>query len=198
MITRSKSVARVLLVRPGATEFDEQGRMKGSLDMPMSDKGREQADHLAEQLCRFDLHTIYTAPCESARETAERLARDRRDAKIRVVDALRNVDHGLWHGKLIAEVQKNLPRVYKQGQDTPSDICPPGGESMREAKGRVMKAIQKILRKSSEDFVTIVIPEPLASVVHSLLNGEEVVDFWTAETDSGRWELIEAVSSVGS
>ena len=39
MISRTKQLGNVLLVRPGATEFDEQGRMKGSLDMPMSEKG---------------------------------------------------------------------------------------------------------------------------------------------------------------
>lgn len=196
MITKVKQVSRVLLVRPGATEFDDQGRMKGSLDMPLSAKGRQQADFLAEQLDQFELHTIFAAPCESARETAARLARDRDDVRIRVVETLRNVDHGLWHGKLIAEVQRNLPRVYRQGQDSPSDICPPGGESIREARGRVLKAVQKILRKSGEDYVTIVIPEPLASVVHSLLNGEEVLDLWGAETDSGNWDLIESIPSM--
>ena len=172
--------------------------MKGSLDMPMSEKGHAQVDELAEQLNRFHLHTIYTAPCESARETAERLARDRSDARIKVIDSLRNVDHGLWHGKLIAEVQQKLPRIYKQGQDSPTDICPPGGESIRDARSRVLKAVQKILKKSSDPFITIVIPEPLASVVHGLLNGEEVMDFWGAETDSGRWELIESVDMLSS
>ena len=198
MISRTKQLGNVLLVRPGATEFDEQGRMKGSLDMPMSEKGHAQVDELAEQLNRFHLHTIYTAPCESARETAERLARDRSDARIKVIDSLRNVDHGLWHGKLIAEVQQKLPRIYKQGQDSPTDICPPGGESIRDARSRVLKAVQKILKKSSDPFITIVIPEPLASVVHGLLNGEEVMDFWRAETDSGRWELIESVETLSS
>ena len=94
MITPSKQVGRVLLVRPGATEFDDQGRMKGSLDMPMSENGHEQANDLAEQLGEFELHTIYTAPCESARETASRLARDRENVRIRVIDAFRNVGIG--------------------------------------------------------------------------------------------------------
>ena len=62
----------------------------------------------------------------------------------------------------------------------------------------MLKAVQKILKKSSDPFITIVIPEPLASVVHGLLNGEEVVDFWGAETDSGRWELIESVDMLSS
>ena len=53
MIVKSPSVSRVLLIRPGATDFDDQGRIKGSLDMPMSERGREQVNSLTEQLAQF-------------------------------------------------------------------------------------------------------------------------------------------------
>lgn len=193
MILRPTRAGRVLLIRPGATDFDDQGRMKGSLDMPMSERGRQQVDSLSQQLAQFHVRTIYTGPSESARETAECLARGRSDVRIKVVDAFRNIDHGLWHGKLIDEVRRNLPRVYRQGQDCPSDICPPGGESIRDAKARVIKAVRKVLRKSGDEVIAIVIPDPMAWVVQSLLSGKELIDLWNAETDSGRWELIESV-----
>ncbi len=192
MILKSSPVSRVLLIRPGATDFDDQGRIKGSLDMPMSERGRQQVTSLTEQLAQFQVKTIYTSPCESARETAQRVSQDR-DVRIKVVDAFRNVDHGLWHGKLIDEVRRNHPRVYRQGQDSPTDICPPGGESIRDAKARVIKAVRKVIRKSGDDVIAIVIPDPMAWVVQSLLSGEELSDLWKAETDSGRWDLIEPV-----
>jgi broad specificity phosphatase PhoE len=183
-----------LLIRPGATEFDDQGRIKGSLDMPMSERGRQQVTSLAKQLAAFDVKTIYTSPCESARETAQRVAKGR-DVRIKVIDAFRNVDHGLWHGKLIDEVRRNHPRVYRQGQESPTDICPPGGESIRDAKARVINAVRKVVRKSGEPVIAIVIPDPMAWVVQSLLSGAELSDLWKAETDSGRWDLIEPVIS---
>ena len=34
MIVRTPQASRVLLIRPGATDFDDQGRIKGTLDMP--------------------------------------------------------------------------------------------------------------------------------------------------------------------
>ena len=194
MILRSSPVSTVLLVRPGATEFDDQGRIKGSMDIPMSDHGRQQVASLAEQLAEVRVKTIYTAPSESARETAQRLAQGRA-VRIKVVDAFRNIDHGLWHGKLIDEVRRNHPRVYRQGQDSPTDVCPPGGESIRDAKARVIKAVRKVVRKSGDEVIAIVIPDPMAWVVESLLSGQELSDLWKAETDSGRWELIESVLS---
>jgi len=194
MILKSSPLSRVLLVRPGATEFDDQGRMKGSLDMPMSEHGRQQVASLTAQLAKFRVKTIYTSPCESARETAQRLAQGR-DVRIKVIDAFRNVDHGLWHGKLIDEVRRNHPRVYRQGQESPTDVCPPGGESIRDAKARVIKAVRKVVRKSGDDVIAIVIPDPMAWVVQSLLSGHELSDLWKAETDSGRWDLIESEMS---
>jgi broad specificity phosphatase PhoE len=191
MILKSSSVAQVLLVRPGATEFDDQGRIKGSLDIPMSERGHQQVTSLTEQLAEVRVKTIYTSPCESARETAQRLARGR-DVRIKTIDAFRNVDHGLWHGKLIDEVRRNHPKVYRQGKESPTELCPPGGESIRDAKARVIKAVRKVVRKSGDDVIAIVIPDPMAWVVESLLNGTELSDLWKAETDSGRWDLIES------
>jgi broad specificity phosphatase PhoE len=186
-------MSRVLLIRPGATDFDDQGRIKGSLDMPMSQRGREQVTSLTEQLAQFRVKTIYSAPCESARETAQRLAHGRDDVRIKVVDAFRNIDHGLWHGKLIDELRRNHPKVYRRGQESPTDICPPSGESIRDAKARVLKALRKVVRKSGDDVIAIVIPDPMAWVVQSLLSGDELADLWKAETDSAHWDLIESV-----
>lgn len=196
MILKTARITRVLLIRPGATEFDDQGRIKGSLDVPMSERGKQQVLSLAEQLADYPIKTIYTAPSESARETASQLAKGRsgrgRDLPVKVIEAFRNIDHGLWHGKLIDELKRNHPRLYRQGQESPTDICPPDGESIREAKNRVTKAVRKVVRKSGDEMIAIVIPDPMAWVVESLLTGAALSDLWKAETDSGRWDLIEA------
>lgn len=198
MILRSPQVSRVLLVRPGATEFDDQGRMKGSLDMPLSHRGREQVMSLTEQTATIKIKTIFAAPCGSAIETARRMAEHQRkihghEVRVKVIDAFRNIDHGLWHGKLIDEVKRTLPRVYRKGQETPEDICPPEGESIRDARARVVKAVRKVLRGAKDDVISIVIPDPMAWVVEGLLCGNQLSGLWAAETDSARWELIEAV-----
>jgi broad specificity phosphatase PhoE len=184
-----------MIVRPGATEFDDQGRMKGSLDMPLSDHGQQQADDLADALAEISVRTIYCAPCESARETAERLATQisaaGRDVRIKVVDTFRNVDHGLWHGKLIDEVRRNHPRVYRQGSEHPDEFCPPGGEGIAQARTRVTKAVKKCLRKSRDELVAMVIPDPMASIVTSILTQDSMNSLWQHETDSGSWQIVE-------
>lgn len=191
ILLRTTARSKVVLIRPGSTSFDEQGRMKGSLDMPLSDLGREQAENLAEELASVRLSAIYHAPCESAGETARALVRGR-DLRPKRIEAFRNVDHGLWHGKLIEEIRRNQPKLYRSGAENPETVCPPGGESLQTAATRVMKVIHRVLRKSRNQVIALVIPDPLASLVAAQLNEEAMPDIWKAETDTGSWQLIEA------
>ena len=46
---------RVLIVRPGATELDEQGRIAGSLDVPLSETGEQQVAVVAGELEQIDI-----------------------------------------------------------------------------------------------------------------------------------------------
>jgi len=190
MLLRPRASTQVLLVRPGSTEFDEQGRMKGSLDIPLSKSGRMQAQSVASELSTMDFTAIYSAPGRSARQTAKRLA-EGREARVKVVDGFRNIDHGLWHGKLIEEVKRNQPRVYKCGQDSPDEVCPPQGESIREAQARVLKAVRKLIKRPRQGVVAMVIPDPLATIVEAYLRGEKLSDLWKAERDNGAWTLIQ-------
>lgn len=191
LLLRSTAMSRVLLVRPGSTDFDEQGRIKGSLDMPLSDRGREQAAQLAQELAAIRLGIIISSPCESARQTAQQIARGR-DIKVKVVDDFRNVDHGLWHGKLIEEVRRNQPRVYRTGQETPDDLCPPGGEAICDARQRIGKALRKAVRLGRDEIVAIVVPDPLATVIQGVIGGKDLGNLWKCETDVASWQLIEA------
>jgi phosphoserine phosphatase len=188
---------RIVLVRPGCTDFDRQGRIKGTLDIPLCEDGSRQAAQTADQLAEFSLDAVYSAPCRSAQQSAVVIAGSRR-LKVKSIDELQNVDHGLWHGKLIDEVKQTQPRVYRQGQDHPESICPPQGEPIAAGRERVRKALARILKKHTSGLICVVVPEPLASVVDSELQHRELSDLWDIECDNGGWSLYEIVAEPGS
>ena len=139
---------RVLLIRPGMTDLDEQGRITGNLDIPLSDRGETQAEKMAGELADIKLDVIVSGPSLAAQQTAVYLAKDR-PAKVRVEAGLVNLNHGLWQGMKIEELQENQPRVYRSWIESPDSICPPGGEQPGETVPRVTKrAIRKILKTS--------------------------------------------------
>ena len=184
-------MCNVVVVRPGSTLFDEQDRIKGSLDMPLSASGIEQVHRVAMEISKLPITTVYCGPCESAQSTAREIAEQTR-AKWKVCDCFRNLDHGLWQGKLIDELKRQQPRLFKQLQENPRSFCPPGGETVAEAEARVEKLIAKLCRKHSNETIAVVIPEPLASLIAAKLKETDLGDLWKSECDNGSWEMIDS------
>lgn len=193
----SPRMLRIILIRPGSTAFDEQGRIKGTLDMPLSDNGLRQAEQAAEALAHAEIEAVYSAPCQSALQTAETIA-DRLELKVKCVDTLHNLDHGLWHGKLIEEVKQCQPKVYRMWQEQPETVCPPEGETLAAARLRVQKALKRLLKKHKRGVVGIVVSEPLASIVRCCLRPGDLGDLWKSECDFGAWESIDIDSPTES
>lgn len=183
---------RIALIRSCATDFDDQGRIKGNLDLPLNDHGVEQATKTAQEVSALPICAIYCSPCQAAQRTAAAIG-DRTGIKPKTIDKLANLDHGLWHGRLVEEVRQTQPRVYRQLQERPETVCPPNGEPLLDAEERMQATLQKLMRKHPVGVVAIVVPEPLTSLIRSYLSHTEIGDLWKAECDCGGWEVIEVV-----
>lgn len=188
-------MCNVVIVRPGSTAFDDEERMKGCMDMPLSTAGQEQVHKAASEIAKFPIAYVYSAPCESAQSTAKEIS-ELTKAKWKVCDGFRNMDHGLWQGKLVDEIKRQQPRLFKQLQENPLAFNPPGGESISEAQVRIDKVLTKLLKKHATETIAVVISEPLASLVASKLKSTEFEDVWKSEQDDGTWELIDAESGI--
>ena len=158
-----------LVVRPGETEFDGQSRIQGSLDLPLTDLGRQQVSEIVEQLRREAFDVIYTSPTEPAASTAEIIGQAL-GVPVKIVDGLANLHQGLWQGLPLEEIRRKHPRVYKQWEEDPESVCAPNGEECEEAQERVEQALKKPLKRD-ESFV-VVAPEPIATLITSVLRGE--------------------------
>jgi len=182
-------MVQIVLIRPGATDYDEQGRIQGTLDIPLNEHGSQSVERLIGDLKDKGITMVYGCPCQSAWQTATGIAAGL-GAKLKKVDKLQNLDHGLWQGMCIDEVKRKQPTVYRQWQDQPEIICPPEGEMLSQAQQRVETALAKLLKKHKQGTVAIVVPEPLASLAHSYLAQTELGDLWNGCKTCGSWELI--------
>jgi probable phosphoglycerate mutase len=188
-----KPMLQLLLVRSGCTEYDQQGRIQGTLDVPLSEDGRREAEVVTEALRSQTLDAIYSSPCQAARHVADKLA-EAADVKPKVVDQLHNLDHGLWQGMLVDDVKAKQPKVYRQWQEQPETVCPPQGETVRAAKARVAGVVAKLIKKhKGAKQVAVVVPEPLASVVRHVLKQDDLGDLWhcAGGTAAPPWEFIQ-------
>jgi len=178
----------IYLIRPGCTDFDEQHRIQGKLDLPLSARGEEQLARLLLDLAKIQIDVLYSSPCEPARSTAVALGASR-GLPVKEIETLHNVDHGLWQGLTVDDVKRKHPKVFKQWQESPEAICPPGGETLAEAVERVRKALEKPLKKKGH--LAIVAADPLAAIIAAVVRVTTLEAIPAAcEGVCGRWEIL--------
>ncbi len=188
----------LLLVRTGSTEYASQGRVQGTLDVPLSEDGRLQIEQVAEQLADHEIEALVAGPCGATQQSANLLA-ERLHLKVKTLDGLANLDHGLWQGMLIDDVKTKQPKVYRQWQEHPETVCPPDGETLATAFDRLHQAVAKIVKKYKSGTVAVVIAEPLASLLRNTLRDDALGNLWQVEDENlPQWEILEIPTEVAS
>lgn len=183
-------MTRIILIRPGSTDFDQQSRIQGTLDVPLNHQGKDQAHQAIAELTAQGIQIVYCSPCQSAEQTANLIA-DGLGIKAKAVRNLQNVNQGLWQGKLIDELKEKQKKVYRQWHEQPENVCPPEGEMLSSAQQRVKTALDKLIKKHNNSIVALVAPEPLTSLVHIYLEQTQIGDLWECTCECGRWKSID-------
>lgn len=165
-------MCQVVLIRPGATVYDEQNRVQGILDIPLSERGQGDVAVMAESLARLvdssPLRALYCGPGESVTRTAEIVGRSL-GLRPKRIDDLRNLDHGLWQGLQIDEIKRRNTKLFRQWIDDPETICPPRGETVECARERIKAALKPVIRRHQGEAIGLVVGEPLARLVACFL-----------------------------
>ncbi|MFD1210930.1 MSMEG_4193 family putative phosphomutase [Arthrobacter sp. GCM10027362] len=129
----------LLLVRHGETPTTGTvlpGRTPG---LHLSDRGRIQADRVAERLAGLPVEGIYSSPLERTCETAEPTAA-RTGLKVNENAGLIECDFGKWTGAALAELA-GLPQ-WQTVQHAPSAFRFPDGESFAQMQARMVGALE--------------------------------------------------------
>lgn len=191
---------RVLLVRAGASAWDESGRMSGSADLPLTEAGRAAVAAFAGGLEPGSLCQVWSGPEESAEETAQAIGRAA-GTKVRVIEALHELGIGLWEGLAEADAGERMGRAFRQWREDPESVVPPGGESVTDAAERVVGQVRGLLGRCRGDEscgVCLVLRPMVLGIVRCWLTGEGYGSMWSACRDPlGEWLLVDRDSFRG-
>jgi len=120
----------LLVIRHAPTSWNEQQRLQGRTDLPLSERGRAEA--LAWRLPDgARRRTWLTSPLQRAVMTASQLG-----VSARIEPCLTEMDWGQWEGLRLEELRAEAllsAAAERQGLD----FRPPGGESPREVQQRL-------------------------------------------------------------
>lgn len=132
----------LLLIRHGENEYVKTGKMAGRLPgVHLNERGRQQADQLAQALAHAPLKAIYASPLERALETAEPIAAGRK-LEIQLRPDLMDNDIGKWQGRSWKVLRRT--KKWKLVQGAPSRFRFPEGESFLETQTRIASCLDEI------------------------------------------------------
>lgn len=141
---RDFSGIKLLLVRHGETDWNLAGRFQGRSDLPLNQKGVEQANALASALRGEPLAAIYSSPLARAKETARLIQVFHPFALMYEDEGLVEMDLGEFEGiegPRWAEKHADFRQAWR---DNPASVTMPGGESLQEVQARSLEALERI------------------------------------------------------
>ena len=150
-------------------------------------KSRRWSRNCAARRSRPFTRALASLPSKRRRAWAQAL-----DVKVKTIDKFENLDHGLWQGMLVADVKAKQPKVYRQWQEQPENVCPPQGETLCAAKQRVSAALTKL---AEETQVRRRVRGGRAGAAGERDSqrgaARRLGRFWHSATDKPHWQLIE-------
>jgi probable phosphoglycerate mutase len=122
------------LVRHGETAWTITGQMTGRTDLPLTDRGKEEARGLAASLRDLQVSTVLTSPLERARQTAALSGFPEAQSD----PDLQEWDYGDYEGRRTLDIRAERPawRLFEQG-------CP-GGETADAVGARADRVIARV------------------------------------------------------
>jgi broad specificity phosphatase PhoE len=131
----------LLVVRHGESLANVEGRMQGSLNSKLSDRGRAQAALLGEWLAARELtwHAAYASPLARAFETAEIVTRVTGGPTPQPDPDLAEVHAGALEGLTRDEIAALHPEYMDRAIDELADFSAFGGESYDDIQTRITR-----------------------------------------------------------
>jgi broad specificity phosphatase PhoE len=144
-----------LLLRHGETAWNRERRHQGRTDTPLSAEGLVQAEAAARELKEHTFAAVYASPLRRARDTAAVIAA-LHGLEVETDPAFQELGFGRWEGLTLDEARTRDAALYEGWINTPHLVAPPEGESLVQARERVLAGLERLRAGRQDETVCLV------------------------------------------
>jgi broad specificity phosphatase PhoE len=145
----------LLLVRHGQSTWNQEHRIQGQLDPPLSNEGRRQAAQMGRRLAGRPLAGFYASDLKRTLETATVIGKAV-GLEPTPMTELREIYLGEWEGLRAEELATRFPEAWAGWTKEPNWDLVPGGEGSIAFEARVAAALDSIFERHQEGDVLVV------------------------------------------
>lgn len=183
-------VKTLYLIRHGHTVGGDEKRYKGSIDVPLSEKGIEQMRRISEFFKGISLSAVYSSPLSRALKSADIIAEPYGLRPV-VVSDLRERSFGIWEGMSFNEIKERYPEEFEAWAANPLKYSPIEGESTIEVRDRVARVLEDILSNHGNEKIAIVAHGGVNRIILCHVMGIPLENIFRIEQDYGAVNIIE-------
>lgn len=136
-------MASLLIVRHGEAEGNGSHRFIGQTGVPLTGRGRQQAEVLAGRLAAVGITGLVASDLPRAISTLEPLAA-RIGLSIESDPRFREIENGAWTGLIPSEISRGWPEMWSE-YVSGVDVARPDGERWSDVAQRVVPAAEELL-----------------------------------------------------
>lgn len=147
---------RLVLIRHGESTYNAEGRIQGQRDAPLSERGRAQAERVAQRLRGVPFDACYASDLARAADTARAIMQYHAETPFAMTPLLREICFGVFEGRTVPEIRDTYPDEYAEWDQDRHDYTPPGAESVADLHARAGRALAWVRGRGHEGTVLVV------------------------------------------
>lgn len=189
---------RLILVRHGETDWNQQGRFQGQIDIPLNKNGFAQAAAAGAFLSDVLIDQAYSSSMTRPRQTAEAILKHHPDVQLEVTQGLVEIGHGLWEGKLESDIEAGWPELLDAWKKAPQTVQMPEGETIQDVWKRSVACWNKIANSLAPEATALVVAhDAVNKTILCHLLGMTPADIWAVKQGNGGVTVVDIATDPG-
>lgn len=186
----------IFLIRHGETAWNNEGIFRGQSDIPLNERGLQQAKATANYLQAVDFKAVYCSPLSRARQTAEAICSGR-VIKPLSISAFTDISFGPWEGKSLSELEALYPEAIKTWRESPEQHKLQGAETLNEAMSRSYHKMEILARENRGKNIAIISHRVILKLLILAALGQDSKGFWKIKQDTCCINMLEYKENSG-
>lgn len=181
---------RLFLVRHGQTAANRQGVFCGMTDLPLTERGVEQAEQVAQWLAEVPFVQAISSELLRARHTAE-IVLGQRELALLPDGGFNEMNFGDWEMRHHKDLQQQDTAAWADWVADWQQACPPAGESFPQFSQRISQQAQRLLSEQGDGDRLLVAHQGSLSLLLAGLLKLPAAGMWHFPFTQGAYSVLE-------
>lgn len=146
---------KLFLVRHGESKWNSLKKIQGQQDIPLTDKGIQQANLIGNRLIGKEINKIYSSNLDRAYTTAKIIG-NKLKLDVTPMKEFNEINFGIWEGMSYEEIDTKYYDEFILWRKDPEKLHIEGAETLNKLQKRAMDGLDRIIYDNNKDNILIV------------------------------------------